>query len=132
MHAKRYVRHLHSRLGFDLPKTRHFRYTLRNLIDIHGLSLRSVERTVVNLGLYENTKHCSSTPELTHFAAALCVMRNASRDLYQRAAAGELTFRQAEGFLRLSEWRTPPDDDGTFCRAIEAFLVVALADTVND
>ena len=129
---QRYVRHLRKNLGFALPTSRYFRYTLRNLIDVHGISLRSVERVMVNLGLYQSTAHCSASDDLAHFAAALCVMKVSARDLFRCAAAGSLTFRQAMEFLRIEEWSIPSNDDGTSLKVIKAWWWLVIVNNKTD
>ena len=73
------------------------------LIDVRGMSLRSVERFVTNLALfYSATRHHGLPMELV---VGLSIMRVLNPALYDRARSGRLTNEAVESFLRLSEWK---------------------------
>ncbi|MYG22959.1 MAG: hypothetical protein F4168_11280 [Gemmatimonadetes bacterium] len=100
-----YVTHLVDSMRVPLPEANVYVLpTINNLIDVHEVPLRSVERIILNLGLYNEARRCSEITQLGHLAAALCVVRSVSPDLYGRAMAGELTFAEMQGFLMTDRW----------------------------
>ena len=73
------------------------------LIDVHGMSLRSVERFVTNLALFYTATLQHGFP--MEIVLGLSIMRVLDPALYDRARTGRLTDDAVESFLRLSEWK---------------------------
>lgn len=100
-----YLAHLVHSMKVSLPEANAYVLpTINNLIDVHEVPLRSVERIVLNLGLYNETRRCSRIAQFGHLAAALCIVRTVSPDLYGCAMRSELTFAQIQEFLRTDRW----------------------------
>ena len=100
-----YLTHLVHSMRVPLPEANAYVLpTINNLIDVHEVPLRSVERIVLNLGLYNEARRCSKISQFGHLAAALCIMRTVSHDLYGCVMRSELTFDQIRKFLRTDRW----------------------------
>lgn len=79
--------------------------TIRSLVELYKLRPDLV-RAVVS-----SYDHAASTlpyeGDVLSLAAALGAMRIVNRDLYEKAARDELSFREAASFLKLPEWDVP-------------------------
>ena len=100
-----YLEYLCREMGLDVPQRSYFWWlTIQNLARVYALSLRSMERVVLNLTLYAKTERLHRYEELMSLAAALCVMRVVKPAFYAEAAAGTLELPHALGFLNFDEW----------------------------
>lgn len=103
--SSEYILYLCGQFGIPTPSREHTWFiTLANLVRLHGLTFRSVERVVRNLAMYVKANRNYAVTQLMDIAAGLCVMREVEPDLYNDAAGGRLTHRQAKEFLQLKEW----------------------------
>ena len=79
--------------------------TIQSLVNLYKLPPDSV-RAVVS-----SYDHAASTlpyeGDVLSLAAALGAMRVVDRELYEKAAKDELSFHEAESFLKLPEWDVP-------------------------
>ena len=99
------------KLGLEEQANNFVRLTLTNLADVYNIGLRTLERILVNLLLYKRVGRCASVGLVMHLAAALCVMRIVSPNVYRECRSEGFGFSSASRFLRLEEWSwgaTPP------------------------
>ncbi len=103
--SSEYISYLCEKMGLGKPdKDYDWFATLVNLARLHELSLRSLERVILNLSLYARTQRNYDIKKLMPIAAGLCVMRVVEPALYRSALAGQLMTKDAMEFLKLDEW----------------------------
>lgn len=124
--TKRYLEYLVDNMSAPALFNDHYAQTvLAELCGIHNLSLRSIERTALYLGLYDNTvthrigkqSPITITSEHGHkpmlvlrnhesggLVAEVCVLRICNARLYRKAAHGQITFEDACEFFRFDSW----------------------------
>lgn len=73
------------------------------LIDVHRMSLRSVERVVSSLVLFYSATRNHGFP--MEIVVGLSIMRVLDPALYDRARTRRLTDDEVESFLRCTEWK---------------------------
>ena len=109
---QKYLSHLASSIELEWSSSHYRAIIMNNLVRLHDIPLRSQERIMLNRLLFRATGnqdggsiHPFGDRDLRHrLADCLCVMREADRSLYRKAARGELGYLDAMGFLRLGEW----------------------------
>ncbi len=84
---------------------------IKNLINVHRVSLRDIERMVFHYHLVQNAiiahgkMHRSRKLELIRFVLpVLPVLRHLRHDLYQSATVGNLKWKAILDFLSLQQW----------------------------
>ena len=107
---REYLDYLYDAMNVDVSANHYTDPTLANLAEVHEVSLRTLQRVVLNVALYLEVDRCASISRLTHLAAALCVMRVVSHHMYEEVTTTGLTFVSANKFLRLKSWDLGEDD----------------------
>jgi len=107
----KYLDHLASLLVNDVREATDFiTITVNNLTRLHDLSLRSQERIMVNVAVFQKSMtpvgHMSEHDHLRRaiLAPGLCVLREQAPSLYEDASVERLVFSNVAEFLRLDEW----------------------------
>ena len=77
---------------------------IRELVAIHGLRLRDVERMAIGLALYERTADDPNHRHSTFLIVGLCILRVSNISLYRQAADGQMTFEDSCSFFRFDSW----------------------------
>ena len=74
------------------------------LVAIHDLGLRAVERMAIGLLLYERTGSERYSDHPAFLVVGLCVLRTCNVALYRKATSGEMTFEDACSFFGFDSW----------------------------
>ena len=101
-----YIRHVYDSMGVPEPAYVYTLAALQSLGAIHDLSLRSLERVLLNVALYARGERYSNRWDNMHAVAAICVMRLVDGNIYHKARNDQLTFSAVTRFLNLADWNT--------------------------
>ena len=101
--ASKYLQHLSSTTAPEF-----FKYQghtmITEMVTIHELRLRAVERMAIGLVLYERTARGMSRDHPAVLVIGLCVLRTCDTKSYQKASRGRMTFAEACAFFKFDEW----------------------------
>ena len=101
----RYVRYLWKTMGLDGLANGNplVELTTVNLADMYNVSLRFLERVVLNIAMYVRVGRVARISDVAHLAAALCMMVR-RHQMCDTSQTGALTAEEAVGFLRIDAW----------------------------
>ncbi len=104
----KYLRVLADKLDVPWESDSFHTKTMDNLVRLHSVPLRLQERIMVNYALFQQAM---AQDDMTRsaLAAALCVMKVVSVDLYDAATLNDLTFDNAGRFLQFKRWKRISD-----------------------
>ena len=101
--ASKYLQHLSSTTAPEFFKYQgHIMIT--ELVTIHELRLRAVERMAIGLVLYERTAKGMYSEHPAFLVVGLCVLRTCNAGLYRKASKAEMTFADACMFFQFDDW----------------------------
>ncbi|MYH53114.1 MAG: hypothetical protein F4139_09195 [Gemmatimonadetes bacterium] len=124
--ASKYLQHLSSTTAPEF-----FKYQghamITEMVTIHALRLRAVERMAIGLVLYERTATGVSKDHAAVLVVGLCVLRTCDTTLYQKASKGRMTFAEACAFFKFDEW----EDQLSAKKSVEAWKDVTVGEPVG-